>query len=190
MSPKTITKKAASRKPPAAKKVPAKRRARPAPVAAHAPKAEPARAVVGYDEDDVMLHGGGSRGASFGRCGGRLLGSRIEQDLCTRLSLAGVTHSHAPRHFEVNLADKQVAAYAPMIVLRGRGREGKTVVIEAAEAFGPNLDKIKSFRAQYGPEFYVIFVAPEDFIDEVPIQAYDESCTTSNVHTLVNRLAD
>jgi hypothetical protein len=150
----------------------------------------PTRAVLGYDEDDVMLHGGGSRGASYGRCGGRLLGSRIEQDLCTRLSLAGVTHSHAPRHFEVQLADQRVAAYAPMIVLRGRGREGKTVVIEAAEAASPTLEKIKSFRGQYGPEFYVIFVAPEDFIDEVPIAAYDESCTTSNVHTLVNRLAD
>ena len=78
-----------------------------------------------------------------------------------------------------------------MIVLRGRGREGKTVVIEASEtAKNAVLDKIQSFRGQYGPEFYVVFVAPEECIDDIPIGAYDESCTTTDAHTLVSRLAD
>src|SRR5262245_31224622 len=119
------------------------------------------RATTGFDEDDVLLSGGGSRGAGFGRCGGRVLSSRIEQTVCDKLSRAGVTHSHSPRHFEVQLEDEAVAAYAPMVVLRGRGREGKTVVIEAAgEAHGLTLRKIAAFRRRLGPEFYVIFVAP------------------------------
>src|SRR5262245_49749100 len=75
------------------------------------------RATTGFDEDDVLLSGGGSRGAGFGRCGGRVLSSRIEQTVCDKLSRAGVTHSHSPRHFEVQLEDGAVAAYAPMVVL-------------------------------------------------------------------------
>lgn len=160
------------------------------------------RATAGYDEDDVLVSGGTIVGQGFGRCGGRVLASRIEQQLCMLLSRNGVTHSHSPRHFEVRYKDlsdgmskqeiaKNIAAYAPMIVLRGRGREGKTVVIEASsEADTAVLPKIKAFRRQYGIEFYVIFVAPEEVLDEIPFEAFDESCTTNDVGTLINRLAD
>lgn len=189
MPNKTAPNKRSSSKTAGAKK---SRSKKPTSASTVTPPPEVTRAVIGYDEDDLMLHGGGSRGASFGRCGGRILGSLLEQDLCNKLSLAGVTHSHAPRHFEVRLAaSERVAAYAPMIVLRGRGREGKTVVVEAAEkADAALLDKIMSFRSQYGPEFYVIFIAPEDAIDDIPLPAFDESCTTTDVHTLVSRLAE
>ena len=149
------------------------------------------RATTGFDEDDVLLSGGGSRGAGFGRCGGRVLSSRIEQTVCDKLSRAGVTHSHSPRHFEVQLEDAAVAAYAPMVVLRGRGREGKTVVIEAAdEAHGLTLSKIAAFRRRLGPEFYVIFVAPDDILDEISFDVYDEPCSTAHLDALVSRLAD
>ena len=50
--------------------------------------------------------------------------------------------------------------------------------------------KIKAFRRQYGIEFYVIFVAPEEVLEDVPIEIYDESCTTNDVGTLINRLTD
>ena len=102
-----------------------------------------------------------------------------------------MTHSHAPRHFEVSLDDAAKAAYAPMIVLRGRGRQGKTVVIEAAAGTDSvTLAKIGAFRARMGAEFYVIFVAPEEVLDDIPLTAYDESCTTNDLDTLVGRLAD
>ncbi len=147
------------------------------------------RATTGFDEDDVLLSGGGSRG--FGRCGGRVLSSRIEQTLCDKLARAGVTHSHSPRHFEVHLQDEKIAAYAPMVVLRGRGREGKTVVIEAAgEVHAPTLDKIAAFRRRLGVEFYVIFVAPDEVLDAVAMDVYDEPCSTAHLDALVSRLAD
>jgi hypothetical protein len=127
----------------------------------------------------------------FGRCGGRVLASRLEQVLCDQLSRAGVIHSQSPRHFEVHLPESMVGAYAPMIVLRGRGREGKTVVIEASDAKDhPVLQKIQAFRKQYGLEFYVIFVAPEVVLDEAPLSLYDESCPEAELGTLINRLAD
>ena len=149
------------------------------------------RAVSSYDEDDVLMSGGTVPGAGFGRCGGRVLSTLIEQNLCDRLSRVGVTHSHSPRHFEVQIDDDQLAAYAPMIVLRGRGREGKTVVIEAASEIDKvTLDKICAFRRKLGVEFYVIFVAPEEIIDDIPLMAYDESCTTTDIETLVSRLAE
>ena len=136
-----------------------------------------------------MAHGGG--GGGFGRCGGRLLSSRLEQDLCNRLSRAGVVHSHSPRHYEISYENDRVAAYAPMIVLRGRGREGKGVVIEAIEdPKAAILKKIAAFRQQYGQEFYVILVADEDSLDEVPLAAFDESCSSNSVHTLISRLAE
>ena len=148
------------------------------------------RAVANLDDDDVLMAQGGG-GAGFGRCGGRLLSSKLEQDLCNRLGMAGVVHSHSPRHYEIRYEDNKVAAYAPMVVLRGRGREGKGVVIEAIEeSNAPILRKIVSFRAQYGQEFYIIVVGTDEVLDEAPIAAYDESCSATNVNTLIARLAE
>jgi hypothetical protein len=148
------------------------------------------RAVANLDDDDVLMaHGGG--GTGFGRCGGRLLSSKLEQDLCNRLGMAGVVHSHSPRHYEIRFEDGKVAAYAPMIVLRGRGREGKGVVIEAVEEpEAPILRKIVSFRGQYGAEFYVILVGNDEVLDDAPLASYDESCSAVNVNTLIARLAE
>ena len=149
------------------------------------------RAMTLADDDDVLLSGGSIHGLGFGRCGGRLLGSRVEQSLCDGLSRHGLAHSHSPRHFEVRLGETAVAAYAPQVVLRGRGREGKSVVIEASEAVDRAiLDKIVAFRRQYGSEFYIIFVAPEEVLDRVALGAYDESCTTNDLDTLISRLAE
>lgn len=211
-SPKSSAKKPkvkapATGKAPAAGRKPQKstegRRAKKSavPTAATGPKgkvvARPAtrpafvpRAVANIDDDDVLMaHGGG--GAGFGRCGGRLLSSRLEQDLCNRLGMAGVVHSHSPRHYEIRYEDSKVAAYAPMIVLRGRGREGKGIVIEAIEeANAPILRKIVSFRSQYGQEFYVILVGSDEALDEAPLPSYDESCSATNVNTLIARLAE
>ncbi|MFO0275794.1 MAG: hypothetical protein ACK533_00800, partial [Planctomycetota bacterium] len=62
------------------------------------------RAVTMIDDDDVLMaHGGG--GVGYGRCGGRMLSSRLEQDLCNRLGMAGVVHSHSPRHYEIRFED-------------------------------------------------------------------------------------
>jgi hypothetical protein len=167
---------------------------KPKKVKATAAAAHPApipRATSSFDDDDVLPLGGAAKGSVHGRCGGRLLGSRLERTICDLLSKEGVTHSHCPRHYEVHLPTGSVAAYAPMVVVRGRGREGKTVVIEAAEdARSPMLDKIRAFRKQYGVEFYVTFVAPEDVLDQVSIDTYDEPTSTADVATLVSRLAD
>jgi hypothetical protein len=149
------------------------------------------RALPVADDEDVLMAHGADHGAGFGRCGGRILGSKLEQTICDRLSNAGVAHSHSPRHFEVTMQEEQVAAYAPMIVLRGRGREGKSVVIEAAdEVDAPILKKVVAFRAQYGLEFYVILVATDEVLEEVELAAYDEACAASNINTLISRLAE
>ena len=149
------------------------------------------RATRTREDDDVFMSGGSKSGVAYGRCGGRVLGSQLEQQICDLLSRRGIAHSHSPRHFEVRLPDATVAAYAPMIVLRGRGREGKTVVIEGASGVNAEaLTKIRSFRAQYGVEFYLSFIAPEDVLDEVSLDVYDEATALTEAHTLVNRLAD
>ena len=193
---KKTTKKGPAKK--AAKKAssrsaaPASRKARPAGTRSKTKERSIflPRAIASVDDDNpLMAHGGG--GGGFGRCGGRLLSSRLEQDLCNRLSRAGVVHSHSPRHYEIRYENDRVAAYAPMIVLRGRGREGKGVVIEAIEdPKAAILKKIAAFRQQYGQEFYVILVADEDSLDEVSLAAYDESCSSNSVHTLISRLAE
>ena len=120
-----------------------------------------------------------------------MLSGVLEQRICGMLSDAGLTHSHSPRHFEVPVTEDSVGAYAPLIVLRGRGRGGKTVVIECVEQVEkPVLDKIVAFRKKFGPEFYVIFVASEEVIDLIPLSAYDESSVTTDLGNLINRLAD
>lgn len=153
---------------------------------AAAPKAAPTRRG-----DDLLISGASSSGTAFGRCGGRAILSRLERDLCDRLTDQGVAHSHRPRHFEVRLDDESLAAYAPTMVLRGRGREGKTIVLETSEnAKDANLGKIRAYRKQYGLEFYVSLVAPEEVLDEVHFDTYDEATAATDVHTLVSRLAD
>jgi hypothetical protein len=187
--------KATPRKP-----APAAAKAQPAPQRAQAQKPHarpqpptyiPRGLPMMEDEDDVLgVHGAG-QGHGYGRCGGRPLGSELEQSVCNRLGQAGVAHSHTPRHFEVSIQDKQVAAYSPMIVLRGRGREGKSVVIEAAEDLkNPILPKIVAFRRQYGQEYYLILIAPDEVLDEVPLSTYDEACAKTDVNTLIARLAE
>jgi hypothetical protein len=197
--------KSAPKKKPATKKAPAKSKksaksasATGAPPTKRASRAKAQsertiflpRAVTSADDDNpLMAHGGG--GGGFGRCGGRMLSNRLEQQLCNRLGIAGVVHSHSPRHYEIRLDESRVAAYAPMIVLRGRGREGKGVVIEAIEdAKASILTKVIAFREQYGQEFYVVLVADDEVLDEVPLSCYDESCSSTNVHTLIARLAE
>lgn len=189
-SPKAPAAKAPAGKLPQGKspagKSPSARPAKPTPPA-YIPRALP----LVDDEDDVLgVHGAG-HGAGYGRCGGRMLGSALEQSVCDRLGQAGVAHSHSPRHFEVSLQEKQVAAYAPMVVLRGRGREGKSVVIEAVEdAKNPIVSKIVAFRRQYGQEYYVILIGTDEALDEIPLATYDESCAVTDVNTLIARLAE
>jgi hypothetical protein len=200
-TPKGAKKSKAKAAPPVKKsaKSPAAKPAKRSSASAVATKGRPTRAgrpafvpraVANLDDDDVLMaHGGG--GTGFGRCGGRLLSSKLEQDLCNRLGMAGVVHSHSPRHYEIRFEDGKVAAYAPMIVLRGRGREGKGVVIEAVEdPQAPILRKIVSFRAQYGQEFYVILVGSDEVLDDAPMASFDESCSAVNVNTLIARLAE
>jgi len=141
--------------------------------------------------EELLLSGGDTHGAPFGRCGGRPILYSIEREVCDRLTHLGVAHSHRPRHFEVQFEDNSLGAYAPTMVLRGRGREGKTVIVEMAESLkSESLPKIRAFRAQYGLEFYICYVAPEEVLDGVPFDTYDEAATTDDVHTLVSRLAD
>lgn len=127
----------------------------------------------------------------FGRCGGRPLLTAVERDVCDRLTSLGVAHSHRPRHFEITLEDGSLAAFAPTMVVRGRGREGKTVLVETTElATDPNLDKVRAFRKQYGLEFYLSFVASEEILDQVPFDVYDEATEVLNLAALIGRLAD
>lgn len=194
-TPKTSNK--TSKKPAAAKSGPgttARKRSKQRAKNGAPLNAQPvavARAMMAFDDDDVLPSGGSGSGLGYGRCGGRMLSSRVERLLCDLLSRDGVAHSHHPRHFEVRMADETVAAYAPMIVVRGRGREGKTVVIEALDEIEPGLlDKVRAFRKLYGLEFYVSFVGSEELLDEVPIDAYDEATDVQNAVALVSRLAD
>jgi len=193
---KAPARKTQARKAPASKKTApspsgTRGRSRPASTKARAnPKIVP-RALVNVDDDDDLIAHGGGGGAGFGRCGGRLLSSQLEQNLCNWLGMAGIVHSHSPRHYEVRYEQGRVAAYAPQIVLRGRGREGKSVVIEAVEdVSSPILPKIIAFRAQYGQEFYVIVVATDEVLEDLPLATHDESCSTTNVNTLISRLAE
>ncbi len=66
-----------------------------------------------------------------------------------------------------------------------------TQMVEACETTDKvTLVKITAFREQYGSEFYLCFIAPEDVLDDVSIHTYDEASTTTDARTLISRLAD
>ena len=130
-------------------------------------------------------------GESFGRCGGRTMTSKMEKRVCDMLSSAGVAHCHRPRRYEVKVDDKMIAAYSPCIALRGRGREGKTSVLEVlAELDAAHVSKLQAFRKLYESEFYVTLVAPGHVHDEVASDCRDEAVLPSELASLVARLAD
>lgn len=142
-------------------------------------------------DDDYVLMANGGGGAGFGRCGGRLLSSKLEQTLCNRLGIAGVVHSHSPRHYEVRYNEGQVAAYAPMVVLRGLAVAKARASSSRPSKRPPPRSCARSSRSEPSTqEFYVILVAADEVLDEVPLAAYDESCSSTNVNTLIARLAE
>jgi hypothetical protein len=127
----------------------------------------------------------------LGRCGGREIRSPLERRVCQALSQAGVAHSHAPRRFEVTIQGDRMAAYSPCIVLRGRGREGKTTVIECMGALDSTYaQKVESFHKAYEAEFYVILVASLAVLEDLPPTAYDEGILPSEIESLIGRIAD
>ncbi len=149
---------------------------------------KPSVAAFGLEEETIAPP---VKGQTYGRCGGRPLKSPLEQRLCQRLSEAGVAHSHAPRRYEVEIADGRLAAYAPGIVLRGRGREGKTSIIDPVAVWNETtIQKINAFRRHYSSEFYTILVAPSDIMSQVPESSYDESLLPGEIDALAARLSE
>ena len=117
--------------------------------------------------------------------------SRLEADICGILNDLGLAHAHTPRHFEVCLEQGRVAAYSPDIVVRGRGREGKTVVFETIESLrDPDVEKVAAFRKQYGQEFYVILVTGEEVLARIDEGCYDESSTPEAMQSFLGRMVD
>ncbi len=131
------------------------------------------------------------KGKVYGRCGGRPLLSELEQRVCQCLSKHGLAHSHAPRRFEVKLEDEKVAAYSPTMVLRGRGREGKTMVIEVLPTLNETqIKKIKAFRKLFDAEFFVTLVAPGPVLDEIFEKISDDEVLPSSIESLIARMAE
>ena len=84
-----------------------------------------------------------------------------------------------------------MAAYSPCMVLRGRGREGKTTEIECMGALDDvHAQKIGSFHKAYEAEFYVILVASLAVLEELPTSTYDEGILPSELESLIGRIAD
>ncbi len=132
-----------------------------------------------------------AKGAEFGRCGGRELQSRMEREICDKLSRSGVPHSHRPRRFEVKLDGNRVASYSPSIVLRGRGREGKTVVIELlSSAEELRAKKLRAFHELYRQDFYVMCIAAESVLAQLDGRGMDAGIPPTEVDDLINRLAE
>lgn len=140
-------------------------------------------------EEDYFLPA--EKGVSYGRCGGRPRKSPMEKRICEQISKLGLAHSHAPRRFEVKIDSKRMAAYSPCIALRGRGREGKTTILEVLAVWDDtHIQKIRAFRAIYKAEFFVIFVAPGSIVDRLAPDAYDEVVLPSELHNLITRLSE
>ncbi|MEO0481300.1 MAG: hypothetical protein AAF196_17665 [Planctomycetota bacterium] len=154
-------------------------------------KQPPETNLTALEDGDALLNVGAARAARFGRCGGRPLVTELEREVCDRLTGGGVAHSHRPRHFEIKLEDESLAAFAPTIVVRGRGREGKVLVIETLEqANQDTVRKIAAFRALHGAEFFVSVIAPEAVLDEIPFDLADEMLATTELYALIGRLTD
>lgn len=209
---KPSTKKSSSKKPSTKAAAKPKATAKKSTKKAEAPKSRPAAeetleqiermlrrkagvtsfdtfGCIGESEEDYFVVP--QPGETFGRCGGREITSKMEKRVCDKLSDAGVAHCHRPRRYEVKVDDKAIAAYSPCIALRGRGREGKTAILEVlADADAAHVSKLQAFRKLYEAEFYVTLVAPGHVLDVIPRDSFDEAVLPSELGSLVARLAE
>jgi|GEM_PF-5623929 len=125
----------------------------------------------------------------LGWCGGRSIKSSLEREICDLLSTKGIPHFHRPRRFQVALNKNYVGAYSPTIIIRGKGREGKTLVIEAIEELKPlQIKKIASFREIFSQDFFLVVITNEKCIKGLPTDIADDFFIKKDLQEFIERI--
>ena len=129
------------------------------------------------------------KAAKLGWCGGRSIKSPLEREICNFLSVKGIPHFHRPRRFQVTLNTNYVGAYSPTIIIRGKGREGKTLVIEAIEEIIPlQIKKIGSFREIFSQDFFLVVITNDKCINNLPENLADEFFNKKDLQEFIERI--
>ena len=125
----------------------------------------------------------------LGWCGGRSIKSHLEREICDLLSVKGIPHFHRPRRFQVKLKEGFVGAYSPTIIIRGKGREGKTLVIEAIEKVSQlQLKKIASFREIFSQDFFLVVITSLRCQETLPNDLADDYVLRKDLQEFIDRI--
>ena len=126
----------------------------------------------------------------LGWCGGRSLQTSLEKEVCNHLSLKGIPHFHRPRRFQVTLENDLVGAYSPAIIIRGKGREGKTLVIEVIESISNlHLKKISSFRKLFTQDFFLTVITTKKCFRNLPEGLADQIIHEKDLLEFIERIS-
>jgi hypothetical protein len=127
----------------------------------------------------------------LGWCGGRSIKTILERQICDLLSSKGIPHFHRPRRFQVTLEDNFVGAYSPTIIIRGKGREGKTLVIEAIEKLSTlQLKKIASFRESFKQDFFLTVISTSSCYEALPENLADHFVRDKDLQEYIERISN
>lgn len=115
--------------------------------------------------------------------------TKLEAAVCDEMARQGVPHAHRSLHFRVQDATHGTAKYSPAIVAH-RGPILFLVEPLPAAAADETIEHLTRFLEQHSPEIVLVIVAPDDAIQKVPPDAYDEIYPASDIAGMVQRIRE
>ena len=115
--------------------------------------------------------------AGFESKAGHRVRSTMEAVVCEWLMSHGIAHRHGNEVFTVRIGVAETpTAYVPDIISHDKDSSGRTIIIEAFDAYSPKMGNtriIAQFRKEMKKDYYIIIVAKKQQMTKVLSEAYD-----------------
>lgn len=123
---------------------------------------------------------------------GHRVRSAMESAVCEWLMTHGIAHRHGSEIFTVRIGIAETpTAYVPDIICHDKDTSGKTIIIEAFDAYSPRVGNtriIAQFRKNMGNNYFLIIIAKKPQMTKILKSAYDviiDFDKLSDLHTFL-----
>ncbi len=130
--------------------------------------------------------------AGFESKAGHRVRSTMESVVCEWLMTHGVAHRHGSEVFTVRIGVAGTpTAYVPDIITHDKDSSGRTIIIEAFDAYSPKMGNtriVAQFRKEMMKDYYIIVVAKKQQMTKVLSEAYDVMIDYDDLDDLETKL--
>lgn len=113
--------------------------------------------------------------------------TKLEAAVCAEMTRQRVPHEHRSLRFRVAEEMGATVDYAPAIVAR---RGSILFLVEPLPDAGAKeaIGQLVRFLGQHSPEILLVVVTPDTDVRRIPLEAYDEIYSESELRTLASRI--